>query len=305
MDKTNVLNLLSEILPKEDILIDQHMKNHTSFKIGGPADFIVTPRTSQQVIQLVGMMYKNNIPYHVMGNGSNLIVKEGGIRGVVIKIYDNFNQITIEDQSIWAQAGILLSTLSNKALKSNLKGLEFASGIPGTLGGAVAMNAGAYDGEMKDVVVEALVVDKEGNSFILTNQELNFGYRQSTVQKEGYLVLEAKMKLVKADYQEIKAKMDDFNDRRKTKQPLSLPSAGSTFRRPEGHFAGKLIEDAGLRGYRIGDAQVSELHCGFVVNVGNATADDVINLIKYIQNTVHEKFAVELVPEVKIVGEEK
>lgn len=304
MNNTQVYNLLLQVLPKEDILVDEPMRNHTSFKLGGPADFIVLPRTSDQIINIIKILWQNEIPYYLMGNGSNLIVREGGIRGVVVKIYDNFNRVDINNEEIKAQSGVLLSTLSKVALKNNLTGLEFASGIPGTLGGAVAMNAGAYDGEMKDVVDEVLVVDKEGNSLLMTNEELGFGYRSSIVQTNNYIVIEAKLKLLKGDYQAIKDKMDDLNHRRTTKQPLSLPSAGSVFRRPPGHFAGKLIEDAGLKGYRIGDAQVSELHSGFIVNVGSATAGEVISLINHIQKEVKNKFGVDLVTEVKIIGEE-
>jgi len=239
-----------------------------------------------------------------MGNGSNLLVRDKGFRGVVIKIAENFSDVRVENTKIKAQAGILLSRLSKIIMKKSLEGFEFASGIPGTLGGAVAMNAGAYGGEMKDVLVGCSVINEKGEVIYLNNDELELGYRRSIIQDKGYVVLEVDMKFKKGDYDKIKSINDDLTQRRTSKQPLHLPSAGSTFKRPVGYYAGKLIQDAGLKGVRIGDAQVSDLHSGFIVNVGNATAEDVINLIRLVQKVVRDRFDVELETEVKIIGEE-
>ncbi len=226
-----------------------------------------------------------------------------GYRGAVISVFRNFNHISIEDTRIVAGAGILLASLASKAALGSLTGLEFASGIPGTLGGAVYMNAGAYGGEMKQVVRRVTAVNYDGDLREFHHEELGMTYRHSALQDNGYIVLEAELELQKGSLEEIKAKMLDFNSRRKEKQPLELPSAGSTFKRPEGYYAGKLIMDAGLRGYHIGDAMVSDKHCGFVVNNGNASFDDVYRLIQHIQKTVEDKYGVELEREVKIIGE--
>lgn len=304
LDKNKIYQQFLNIMGKENILMDEPMKNHTSFKIGGPADLLLLPQNLEEIQKVIEICKIEEIPYFVMGNGSNLLVRDKGMRCVVIKIADNFNDVFIEGTSVVAKAGILLSTLSKKVLKKSLKGLEFASGIPGTLGGAITMNAGAYDGEMKDVVKGCKVLDEKGNVIELSLEELELGYRTSIIQKKGYIVLEVNLELEEGNYDEIKKNIDEFTKRRTTKQPLHLPSAGSTFKRPPGYFAGKLIQDASLKGAKIGGAQVSELHSGFIVNVGNATAEDVLNLIGYIQKTVLEKFGVELHPEVRIVGEE-
>lgn len=304
MDIKNIYNRLLEKICLENIKKDEPMSKHTSFKIGGPVDLMVMPRSVEEVQHAINICREEKITYYIVGNGSNLLVRDKGIRGVVIKIADNFNRVDIERNKVTAQAGILLSTLSNMVAKSGFCGFEFASGIPGTLGGGIAMNAGAYGGEMKDVLLGASVIDDRGNVIYLDHNELELGYRESIVQKKDYIVLEADMEFEEGNYDEIKEKMRDFTHRRKTKQPLHLPSAGSTFKRPTGHFAGKLIEDAGLKGVRVGGAEVSSLHSGFCVNIGNASAEDVILLIKLIQKTVRDKFGVELHPEVKIVGEE-
>ncbi len=304
MNIHEVYNELTHFIPKEQLLIDEPMKNHTSFRIGGPADLMVLPSEIEHIRSTLEVCQKWNVPFIIMGNGSNLLVRDKGIRGVVIKIANTFNRIWVEGCCIKAQAGALLSTLSKKALQTELKGLEFASGIPGTLGGAIVMNAGAYGGEMKDVVDWVKVMDAHGSEFCLDNAELEFGYRTSYVQKRGLIVLEANLALSPGKYEEIKAVMADLTRKRQEKQPLSLPSAGSVFMRPPGYFAGKLIEDAGLKGFRIGDAQVSEKHAGFIVNLGNATANDVLSLIEVIQQRVKEKYGVELKPEIRIVGEE-
>ena len=280
------------------------MKNHTSFKIGGSADFLVTPRTVDQIQNLIKTLKKENIPVFIMGNGSNLLVSDKGIRGVVIKLSKNFSSFSISGDEVTAQSGILLSTLSKSIVNESLSGFEFASGIPGTIGGAVTMNAGAYDSEMKNIVEEVVAIDMDGNIRTFTNQEMNFRYRKSRVTDETLVVLEAKLKLEKGNIEDIKAKIDDFTVRRTTKQPLTAYSAGSTFKRPEGYFAGKLIEDAGLKGIIMRNAAVSSLHRGFVINTGDATCENILELIEFIKLTVFSKFGVMLEEEVRVVGEQ-
>ncbi len=299
-----MVSLLEGIVGSDNIKIDEPMKRHTSFKVGGSADILVTPVSIFQLSEILKLCKRENVPILVMGNGTNLIVSDKGIRGAVIKIYDNLNGCSVENDTIRAYGGILLSKLSNVALENNLTGLEFASGIPGTLGGAVAMNAGAYGGEMRNVVFETEYMDKDGELKVLRNEEHEFGYRTSFIQKQSGIVIRSVLKLRKGNKDEIKALMRDLTKRRQEKQPLDMPSAGSVFKRPEGHFAGKLIEDCGLRGYQIGGAQVSNKHCGFIVNTGNATARDIISLIRHVQATVKMKFGIDMQTEVKIVGEE-
>lgn len=294
-----LVNKISEELVHKNEL----MSKHTSFKIGGPADILITPASVEDIKNSICICHENNIDYTIIGNGSNLLVSDKGIRGVVIKISDKFNQISINENEIKAQAGVLLSVLANKAMEMSLGGFEFASGIPGTLGGAVTMNAGAYGGEMKDVVTEVTAIDKSGNIIKLNNEEANFGYRTSKIQENDYIVLETIIKLKNFDKKIIKEKTAELTQKRTSKQPLHLPSAGSTFKRPTGYFAGKLIQDSGLKGTRIGDAQVSEKHSGFIVNVGKASFEDVYNLIKLVQKVVRDKYDVELQTEVKILGE--
>ncbi|HOM01652.1 MAG TPA: UDP-N-acetylmuramate dehydrogenase [Acetivibrio sp.] len=303
MEKELLVRRIAEIAGPENVKLDEPMKNHTSFKVGGPADIFVTPISFLQLSQIIKFCKSENVPVFVMGNGTNLIVRDKGIRGVVIKIYDNLNEFTVKDDIITACAGVLLSEISKVAYENGLSGLEFASGIPGTLGGAVAMNAGAYGGEMKDVVVETEFMDSDGEIKVIRNDEHQFGYRTSFILKNSGIVIKSSMKLKKGNKEEIKALMDDLTQRRQDKQPLEMPSAGSVFKRPEGYFAGKLIEDCGLRGYRIGGAEVSGKHCGFIVNIGNAKAKDILDLIEHIQNTVKMKFGVEMQTEVRIVGE--
>lgn len=304
MNTKNIVEIFKERFPENLVLIDEPMKNHTSFKIGGPADVLFMPREVKQISQAVALCKELDVDYFIMGNGSNLLVSDKGIRGVVIKISENLSDVRVKDNRIIAQSGILLSKLSKIALKHSLTGLEFASGIPGSLGGAITMNAGAYGGEMKDVVTLVRCIDEKGEIIEFTNEQMKFGYRSSIIEERDLIVIEVEMELKKGNYEDIKNYMDLLTQKRTSKQPLYLPSAGSTFKRPEGHYAGKLIEDAGLRGLRFGDAQVSEKHCGFVVNLGNATCNDVLNLIKVIQKTVRDKFGVELKTEVKIIGEE-
>lgn len=243
------------------------------------------------------------MPYYILGNGSNLLVGDKGYRGVIIQIYKEMNAIEINDNIIKVQAGALLSRIGNRALEAGLTGFEFASGIPGTIGGAVVMNAGAYGGEMKDILFDATVLTPEGTVMTLKNEELELGYRTSIIAKKGYIVLGATIALKAGDKEAIKARMDELRVQRTTKQPLEYPSAGSTFKRPEGYFAGKLIQDSGLRGFQVGGAQVSEKHCGFVINKDNATAADVLELMRQVSEIVQEKFGVTLEPEVKKLGE--
>lgn len=298
-----IISKFKEILLDNDILINEPMKNHTSFKVGGPADVLVIPRSPSQLRDLLVLLKDESIPFYVMGNGSNLLVSDQGFNGVIIKIYDNFNECHIEDNVINAQAGILLSKVAKVALDSCLTGFEFASGIPGTLGGAVNMNAGAYGGEMKDILVSAQVIDKEGNIFEIVNGDLKMGYRTSAVEQRDLIVLSARLALKHGSYDEIKEIMGDYDHKRKSKQPLEWPSAGSTFKRPQGYYAGKLIEDSGLRGHQLRGAQVSDKHCGFIINKNNASADDIISLIRYVQKTVYDKFGVKLETEVKQLGD--
>lgn len=297
-------NILKDIAGEKNVKLDEPMKKHTSFKVGGPADIFVTPNSISQLSDIMRLCKAEGYPLFIMGNGSNLVVRDKGIRGVVVKIYDKFSKCTVEGDMIKAYSGILLSKISNIALENELTGLEFASGIPGTLGGAVAMNAGAYGGEMKDVVIETEYLDNDGNIKVLKDEMHEFGYRTSYIQKMSGIVLRSVLKLKKGNKPEIKAIMDDLTKKRKEKQPLEMPSAGSVFKRPEGHFAGKLIQDSGLQGFCIGGAQVSSKHCGFIVNTGNATADNIIELVSHIRKTVKSNFGVELQTEIRIVGEE-
>lgn len=287
----------------DNILYDEPMKNHTSFKLGGPVDIFIEPDNGQALAKAVKCLREQDIPYYIIGNGSNLLVSDKGVRGAVVKVGEKLSSVSIEEDMITAECGILLSTLSKMAARQSLAGMEFASGIPGSLGGAVAMNAGAYGGEMKDIVEWVEVLDQELQLKMLQNAEMKFGYRRSIVEPEKYIVVRCCMKLRKGNPDEINSIMADLTEKRKSKQPLHLPSAGSTFKRPEGYFAGKLIEDAGLRGFSIGGAQVSALHCGFVVNNGGATAQDVYDLIRHVQKTVYDKFNVNLETEVKMLGE--
>lgn len=297
-----IVDKLKEVLKEGKIYLNEPMKRHTSFKIGGPADVLVMPSNREELLRLISFLKKESIPFFVLGNGTNLLVSEKGIRGVVIKL-SCLRNVVVEGNKIIAEAGASLSYIANVALVHELSGFEFASGIPGTLGGAIVMNAGAYGPEMKDVIEKVEVLDEDGNVRLLENGEMNFSYRHSIIQEKNWIVLMAWISLIKGNYDEIKKKMEELNVRRKEKQPLEYPSAGSTFKRPPGYYAGKLIEDAGLKGYSIGGAKVSEKHSGFIINTGNATFYDVLNLIEHVQKVVKEKFGVELVPEVKIVGE--
>lgn len=287
----------------ERVLFEEPMNRHTTFRIGGPAEVFVMPENPEEVRRILEICKEEALPYFILGNGSNLLVSDKGYRGVVIQLDRNFGEIRVEDNEIYASAGALLSTIAVAARRASLTGFEFAGGIPGTLGGAVVMNAGAYGGEMKDVLKKAKVMDQNGEIFEIPAEELEMGYRTSVIKTAGYIVLGAVISLKEGDIEEIKALTRKLSEQRTSKQPLEYPSAGSTFKRPEGYFAGKLIMDSGLRGYRVGGAQVSEKHCGFVINAGDATAEDVCSLMKHVTETVYEKFGVTLEPEVKFLGE--
>lgn len=298
-----IYHKLVQIVGEERVRTDEPMKSHTTFRVGGPADLFVTPETSEEVRAVIDMCRSEEIDCHIIGNGSNLLVSDRGVRGVVVQIAKAMNKIESNGEQIRAQAGALLSEVAAHALKDGLAGFEFAAGIPGTLGGACVMNAGAYGGEMKDVLYEVTVLTPQGEFLVLKEDELELGYRTSVIARKGYIVLEAVIRLKKGDEEEIRRQMEDLRDRRISKQPLEYPSAGSTFKRPEGYFAGKLIQDAGLRGYTFGGAQVSEKHCGFVINRGDATAAEVAELMRRVADKVEEQFKVRLEPEVKRLGD--
>ena len=299
MDINQFAELLQKKLPNDMIFRDEPMKNYTTFRIGGKADLLVKPKTYQQIAEIITLCKKYEVPYYVLGNGSNLLVSDEGYRGVIIHVYNQLADIKVEGNRIIAGAGAILSKVATVAMENSLTGLEFAHGIPGTLGGAVVMNAGAYNGEMKNVLISCEVMDEEGKVITLSKDELQLGYRTSIIQNKNYIVLRATMQLEKGEKENIKAYMKELMLRRKEKQPLDKPSAGSTFKRPEGYFAGKLIMDSGLKGYQIGGAKVSEKHCGFIINTGNATCQDVVDLIRHIQKEVKRQFNVELKTEVK------
>lgn len=303
MENNRIENKFCACLGSDNVYRNEPMKKHTTFRIGGPADYYLCPHSAKEIQKAVEICREEKIPYFILGNGSNLLVSDQGYRGAVIQLWKNVSDIRVEGCLIYAKAGASLAKIASEALEEGLTGMEFAAGIPGTLGGAVVMNAGAYGGEMKDILREVLVMDEQGKIFTLEKKELKLGYRTSAVKEKGYIVLAAVLELQPGDPEEIRGRMEELRQKRAEKQPLDMPSAGSTFKRPEGQFAGKLIMDAGLRGFSVGGAQVSEKHCGFVVNTGNATAGDVLTLIREIQKRVREKFGVELETEVKFLGE--
>lgn len=296
-------NLFSEIYEGSQIQLDAKMSEHIYFKVGGAVDILLTPNNVHQVQETINICKENKIPFLVMGNGSNLLIKDGGIRGVVVKLCD-LNNIERRENRIKAQCGALLKDVSIEATKGSLTGFEFACGIPGSIGGAVFMNAGAYDGEISFVIEEAEVLDENQEIRTLSREELNLGYRQSIVMQKGYIVLSATFNLKLGDKEKIQARVDELTKRREERQPLEYPSAGSTFKRPEGYFAGKLIQDAGLKGFCIGGACVSEKHAGFVINKNNGSAKDVLDVIHHVQEEVKKQFGVELHPEVRILGDD-
>lgn len=303
--KGNVESLYQALqfcIPENRLHRNMNMKNFTSFRTDGYAALFVVPETEDELAQTIKLINHRGIPHFLIGNGSNVLICKNGYAGVMIKLGEAFERIEVTDTYIKAGSGALLSTIARKTLEQSLSGFEFAGGIPGSLGGGVAMNAGAYGGEMCDILLEATVMDKDGWIFTLKKDEMNLGYRSSVFQEKGYIIINATLKLEKGDSREIQEKMRELTKRRNDKQPIHLPSAGSFFKRPEGHFAGKLIEDAKLKGLTVGGAQVSPLHAGFIVNNGGATAQDVIDLMVIVQNTVKDACGITLEPEVRIIG---
>lgn len=296
-----VYEKLIKTVDKEKVLKNVPLKEHISFKVGGPCDCMVFPSSASDIAGIIKLCKEEEIPYYILGNGSNVIALDEGYRGVIIKVGKNFDGISVSESTITAQAGASLAVLSKKAMESSLTGLEFAGGIPGSVGGGIIMNAGAYGGELKNIVKSVTALDNCGNLYKLSGEECGFGYRKSVFQENGSIVLEAEFELKEGKREEIAAEMQELMRRRNEKQPLNYPSAGSTFKRPEGYFAGKLIQDSGLKGLCHGGAQVSELHAGFVINKGGATAADILELIELVKNTVKDKFGVELQPEVRII----
>lgn len=295
---------LGNITDPVNIRTNEYMNKHTTFKVGGAADIFVVPQSIEEAVDIIRLLLSLNEPYTVIGNGSNILVSDSGYRGCIVCMDRGTDGINVTGTSISAQAGAMLSKVAYAAYENGLAGLEFASGIPGTVGGAMVMNAGAYGSEMKDVTVSVTVFDTvTGRTLTMPADDMEFGYRTSIIKKHPYIVLGAVFELSKGGREDIKARMDELACKRREKQPLEYPSAGSTFKRPEGYFAGKLIEDAGLKGYSAGGAMVSDKHCGFVINRDNATAEDVLKVIRDVRNTVHEKFGVMLEPEVVMLGD--
>lgn len=302
--ENSFLKKLIYIIPEERIKLKEPMKNHTSLHIGGEADYLALPISTEEVRTIIGLCRQEQMPYYIMGNGSNLLVSDSGYQGLILKLGEEFSHIQVgEDGIVTAQAGVLLSKLASVIAEHCLTGFEFASGIPGTLGGAVTMNAGAYDGEMKHCLIGAKVLDEDGTILVLNAEELKLGYRHSILQEKDYILLEADMKFSAGEESVIRQKMKELNAQRREKQPLEQYSAGSTFKRPQGYFAGKLISDAGLCGYQVGGAAVSEKHCGFLINKENATAREFLTLVSDVVRIVEEKYGVKLEPEVKFLGE--
>ena len=297
------LEYLSSFMDKEDIRINEPMSKHTSFRVGGPAKIFLIVHSEEVLSRILIEVKERNLPYFMLGNGSNLLVSDQGYDGVMLYLGEEFAGIEVKGTGIRAGAAAFLGKIARKALEEELTGLEFAAGIPGSLGGGVVMNAGAYGGELSQVVTKVRAMNTDGEVVILEKEELLLGYRTSVFKKESYVILEVFMELRKGDKQEILGKMDEYTKARIEKQPLEYPSAGSTFKRPEGYFAGKLIMDAGLRGYQVGGAQVSEKHCGFVINKGNATATDIRILMRDVAKKVKEQFGVDLEAEVILLGE--
>lgn len=299
----DVYTALGQIVSKQDILINELMSRHTTFRTGGPASLFIRPRTTEEIKGVLKLLKRSEVDFFILGNGSNLLVSDKGYDGVVISLA-NFDDIKIEDETkVIAQAGAMNSAIASLARDNSLTGFEFAAGIPGTIGGAMIMNAGAYGGEMKDITAKVTVLSSDGEVIKLDGQAMKFGYRTSAIKGKKFVVLSVLLELQKGNKDEIAGKMQELALKRKEKQPLEFPSAGSTFKRPEGYFAGKLIEDSGLRGFCVGGAAVSEKHCGFVINKGKATSSDIYNLIKHVQDKVYEDFSVKLEPEVIMLGE--
>lgn len=298
-----IRNKLEQILTKEQIKEQEPMSRHTTFRVGGPASWMVVPNSCAELSQILELCRREKLPFYILGNGSNLLVGDGGYRGVMVKLGPSFQKIQVEENLLSAGAGAMLAAASKQALSSSLTGLEFAAGIPGTIGGAVVMNAGAYGSDMSQVMKQAVVLTPEGKIETVPVQELELGYRTSCIQERGYIVLEVQFRLESKDAEQIRRKMEELAQLRRSKQPLEYASAGSTFKRPKGFFAGKLIQDAGLRGKTVGDAQVSEKHCGFVINRGEASAADIMELCSLVKQRVQEYAGVSLELEVKTLGE--
>lgn len=284
------------------LLEQELMSRHTSFRIGGPADYFVEPASVDELAGVLSLARQEKVPFFIVGNGSNLLVSDEGFRGMIVHTGGSLRSISVEGDVIYAQAGALLGAVAGAALEAGLTGMEFAAGIPGTLGGAVCMNAGAYGGEMKDILLDAEVLTQDGERLVIPVEELDLSYRHSIIFEKNYIVLAAHIRLSRGDKTQIRNRMNELAGARKEKQPLEYPSAGSTFKRPEGYFAGKLIQDAGLKGYTVGGAQVSEKHSGFVINRGGATAEEVRFLIRQVRSKVKQHFGVELEPEVRMLG---
>lgn len=302
MISSAVVQGLQKFVPEENILLQEPMAGHTTFRIGGPADCFVQLENEEQLKGIQRYLSMVEVPFFLLGNGSNLLVSDEGYRGVILQVGQKMNKIIVSGNKIVAQAGATMAQVARAAWENGLTGLEFASGIPGTIGGGVVMNAGAYGGELRQVVTMVKVLSRDGEILELDNETMEFGYRTSTIRNNGFTVIEVTFQLEQGEKDAIKAKMDDLASRRREKQPLEYPSAGSTFKRPEGHFAGQLIMEAGLRGFQIGGAKVSDKHCGFVINAGGATAKDVRAVIEEVQNQVKDKFNVDLETEVIYLG---
>lgn len=296
------LTELQNVMGGSGIFMEEPMKKHTTFRVGGPADVLVQPDETA-LAAILALCRRYHVSYSFIGNGSNLLVGDKGIRGVVIEMTDPMGNIEVDGTKITAQAGAMLSKIANTAASNGLGGMEFAAGIPGSVGGAVVMNAGAYGREMKDIIEKVYVLDENGAQLELDRDALDLGYRHSCIPEKKYIVTKVVLELVPRNEAEIRSEMKELNEKRAEKQPLQYPSAGSTFKRPEGYFAGKLIMDAGLRGYQVGGAQVSEKHCGFVINKGDATAADICQLMRDVSDKVQAQFGVVLEPEVKMIGE--
>lgn len=298
-----VYDNIERIIPKERMLFEESMSRHTTFRVGGEAECMLLVEKEEELLELIPYLNQIGQNYFILGNGSNLLVGDKGYKGIIIKLGNGMNRIAVEGNHIRVQAGALLSETAAAAMQAGLAGMEFAAGIPGTIGGGIVMNAGAYDGEMKQITESVKVMDTAGEILNLDNDTMEFGYRTSIIKNRSFIVLEILLRLTEGDPTQIKARMEELSESRKSKQPLNYPSAGSTFKRPEGYFAGRLIMDAGMRGYRIGGAQVSEKHCGFIVNTGKATAADIREVIEEVQARVKERFHVMLEPEVIFLGD--
>lgn len=301
--KKELVSKINQYIPMNRILVEEPMKLHTTFRVGGPARLFLKLESEKELQAVLALMKAEEEDYYLIGNGSNLLISDKGYDGVMIQLSKEFADVQVEGECLYCEAGATLSAIARVALENSLTGFEFAAGIPGSLGGAIVMNAGAYGGEMKQVVESVRLMDKEGNIFEKTCEEMHFSYRHSLIKEDSYIVLDAKLRLTKGEKSVIKEQMDQLALQRREKQPLEYPSAGSTFKRPEGYFAGKLIQDAGLRGFRVGGAQVSEKHCGFVINKEQATAADIYHLIQEVRTRVAEEFGVTLETEVICLGE--